>query len=298
MAIEEDVTALQSAVAALQTTLNSLNTTVGNHTTSISSLNTTVSSHTTSIGNINTTVAGHTTSISSLNTSVSSLSTTSSEHTTSISSLNNSIALKADINNPAFTGNPTAPTKSRDDNSTSLATTEYVDRAIDDNAIPYSDANPLMDSESASQGVSLKLSRQDHAHPTDASRAPIESPAFTGMPTSKYSPGLDSEDANNDTLATTFFVSQIVANAINIIGSGGGASGSSSYPVGDPSSKIYGGNNVNDIIENGNEGGEGGDGGEGGEYGYSSYKTYGGDGGEGGAGGANGSIEIWTLPDE
>ena len=35
--------------------------------------------------------------------------------------------ISAPINNPVFTGNPTAPTKSQNNNSTSIATTAYCD---------------------------------------------------------------------------------------------------------------------------------------------------------------------------
>ena len=38
------------------------------------------------------------------------------------------LALKAPLSSPAFTNNPTAPTRTAGDNSTKLATTEYVDR--------------------------------------------------------------------------------------------------------------------------------------------------------------------------
>jgi hypothetical protein len=39
-------------------------------------------------------------------------------------------SLYAPLNSPAFTGNPTAPTQSQGDNSTKLATTNYVDTAV------------------------------------------------------------------------------------------------------------------------------------------------------------------------
>ena len=47
-----------------------------------------------------------------------------------------------------------------------------------------SDANPLMDGV-ASPGVSSggQYSKYDHVHPTDTSRAPLNSPTFTGTPT-------------------------------------------------------------------------------------------------------------------
>jgi hypothetical protein len=45
----------------------------------------------------------------------------------SISTINSSLALKAPINNAAFTGTPTAPTPAADDSSTKIATTAFVD---------------------------------------------------------------------------------------------------------------------------------------------------------------------------
>jgi len=44
--------------------------------------------------------------------------------------INTEFEKKADLNSPAFTGTPTAPTQSASDNSTKLATTAYVTRAI------------------------------------------------------------------------------------------------------------------------------------------------------------------------
>lgn len=46
-----------------------------------------------------------------------------------------------------------------------------------------SNANPLMDG-TATPGTSLLYAREGHVHPTDTSRAPLASPAFTGTPTS------------------------------------------------------------------------------------------------------------------
>lgn len=45
------------------------------------------------------------------------------------------LALKANLASPAFTGIPTAPTAAEGNNSTQIATTEYVDRAIDSEAV-------------------------------------------------------------------------------------------------------------------------------------------------------------------
>jgi hypothetical protein len=68
-----------------------------------------------------------------------------------------------------------------------------------------SNANPIMDGVAA-PGVAVAYSRGDHVHPTDTSRAPLASPAFTGNPTAPTaSPG------DNDTsIATTAFVQAAV----------------------------------------------------------------------------------------
>ena len=44
--------------------------------------------------------------------------------------LTNSIATKANIDSPAFTGSPTAPTQSSTDNSTRIATTAFVQTVV------------------------------------------------------------------------------------------------------------------------------------------------------------------------
>lgn len=64
-----------------------------------------------------------------------------------------------------------------------------------------SDATPLM-SGTAVPGLSVQFARGDHVHPTDTSRAPINSPAFTGNPTAA------TQAANNNStrLATTAYV--------------------------------------------------------------------------------------------
>src|SRR4249920_468815 len=85
------------------------------------------------------------------------------------------VAVKASTASPAFTGNPTAPTPATNDNDTSVATTAFVINQA-------SNAAPAMDGAVAA-GSSTMFSRGDHVHPTDTSRAPLNSPAFTGAPT-------------------------------------------------------------------------------------------------------------------
>ena len=56
-----------------------------------------------------------------------------STNSTAIASNTSDIALKANIASPTFTGTPTAPTPSSNDNSTKIATTAYVDSQVSPN---------------------------------------------------------------------------------------------------------------------------------------------------------------------
>lgn len=112
---------------------------------------------------------------------------------------------RAPLASPAFTGNPTAPTPTQGDNDTSVATTAFVNAEIAADR-PYSNADPLMNGVAA-QGSSPNLSRQDHVHPTDTTRAPLASPAFTGNPTAPTPLTTD----NDTSLATTAFVQSLIA---------------------------------------------------------------------------------------
>jgi hypothetical protein len=68
-----------------------------------------------------------------------------------------------------------------------------------------SSANPLMDGV-ASAGIGALLSKEDHRHPTDTSRAPLDSPPFTGTPTAPTAAG----GTNTTQIATTAFVTAAV----------------------------------------------------------------------------------------
>lgn len=64
-----------------------------------------------------------------------------------------------------------------------------------------SNANPTMNS-SASPGSSALWSRGDHIHPSDTSRAPINSPTFTGIPAAPTA----AANTNTTQIATTAYV--------------------------------------------------------------------------------------------
>ena len=104
------------------------------------------------------------------------------------------LALKAPLASPEFSGTPLSTTATADTNTAQIATTAYV-------LGQASSSNPLMNG-TVAVGTSQRYSRADHVHPTDTSRAPLNSPNFSGTP-SAPNPGL----ASNDTrIATTAFV--------------------------------------------------------------------------------------------
>ena len=90
------------------------------------------------------------------------------------------INLKADANNAVLTGAPTCPTPPVGNTSARLANTQFVTDTITaiGAAVP-SDATPLMNGVAAS-GVHIFVSRDDHVHPVDTSRAPAAASTATG----------------------------------------------------------------------------------------------------------------------
>lgn len=94
-----------------------------------------------------------------------------------------------------FTGQTIVPSPSAGNQA---ANKTYVDGAV--GAIAGT-ALPLMNG-AAAVGVAIKYSREDHVHPTDASRAAVASPAFTGVPTAPTPTAGD----NSTKIATTAFV--------------------------------------------------------------------------------------------
>jgi len=92
-----------------------------------------------------------------------------------------SLALKAPLASPVFTGDPRAPTAATSDNDTSIATTAFVQALLAQQppGASVSNAVPLINGTAAS-GSGVAASRDDHVHPTDTSRAPVNSPTFTG----------------------------------------------------------------------------------------------------------------------
>lgn len=98
------------------------------------------------------------------------------------------VALKAYIDSPTFTGVPSAPTAGAADNSTQIATTEYVTTAVGAVRTEQGIIN-------AAQDLQISL------------RAPIDSPSFEGAPRSVTPPDTD----QSSFIATTRFVSNLVS---------------------------------------------------------------------------------------
>lgn len=127
------------------------------------------------------------------------------------SAVQTQINTKAPTNSPSLTGTPASITAAADTNTTQIATTAYVIGQA-------SSTNPVMDGVVA-VGTSLRYARADHVHAIDTSRAPLNSPTFTGtvtLPsaTSISSPSLTGTpvsitaavDTNTTQVATTAFV--------------------------------------------------------------------------------------------
>lgn len=87
------------------------------------------------------------------------------------------------------------------------ATNDKVTIASSASSSPSS-TTPKMDG-TAAVGTETAFARGDHVHPTDTSRAPLASPAFTGTPTAPTA----AATTNNTQIATTEFVKNAVSNA-------------------------------------------------------------------------------------
>ena len=113
---------------------------------------------------------------------------------TDMAAAQSSLATKAPLQSPSFTGTPAAPTPAIDANTTQVATTAFV-------LAQASAVTPAVNG-TAAAGSSSRYSRADHVHPIDTSRAPVASPTFTGTPAAP-TPAVDTDTTQ---LATTAYV--------------------------------------------------------------------------------------------
>ena len=118
--ITAEITRATNAEAALDTRITSNTASITINANNISSLTTSVNANTASI----------TAEITRATNAEASLDTRITSNTASITTNTADILLKAPINSPTFTGTPSAPTPATSDNSTKVATTEYVKASI------------------------------------------------------------------------------------------------------------------------------------------------------------------------
>lgn len=116
LVIDEDISALEGTVDDLNSIVTGLSGRVSTNENSISTIQGNVSDLTDEVGTINTTV-------DSVNSTVSEMSVT-------VNGLQSSLNSKANVNSPALTGTPTAPTASAGTNTTQIATTAFVQEAL------------------------------------------------------------------------------------------------------------------------------------------------------------------------
>ena len=105
--------------------------------------------------------------------------------------LENDITYKAPINSPEFTGTPRAPTPSANNNSTLLATTQYVDLSA---GVVTGYVNSQISALANTTATNLSNGL--------ATKAGLSAPAFTGSPTADTPSSSD----NSTKLATTAYV--------------------------------------------------------------------------------------------
>ena len=199
---------LVANVATLTTSINQLN---NNITANINSL---AASTTANLSAVQTSINANVTALSSLVDSQISVATANSAtQQSSINSINAQLPLLAPKASPVFTGTPQAPTASLNDNSTTIATTEYVDRKATELTNDYT-----------SKFATEATTRNNAITSAVAPLAPITSPVFTGAPAAPTPSAGD----NSTRLATTGFVTQaITAQKFNYTVSSGPPSGGS-----------------------------------------------------------------------
>jgi hypothetical protein len=117
--------------------------------------------------------------------------------TSSVNSINNTLSTLAPLTDPAFGGNPTAPTPYPGDKSVSVATTDFVTSADD-----------LLKADYDFKINTLAATTTGNLAALLASKAPIASPTFTGIPRAPR----PTDGDNSTQIATTSFVTQALSS--------------------------------------------------------------------------------------
>ncbi|WP_244596281.1 tail fiber protein, partial [Escherichia coli] len=114
--------------------------------------------------------------------------------------INNALALKAPLASPAFTGTPTAPTASQGTNSTQIANTAFVKAAI---TTLINGAPSTLDTlKEIAAAINNDPNFSTTINNALALKAPLASPALTGVPTAPTA----AQGTSNTQIATTAYV--------------------------------------------------------------------------------------------
>lgn len=144
LVIDEDISALEATVDSLNSTVSGLNGkvstlegTVGSYGSRITAVESSVSDVENSVNSLTGRVSVNENSIGTIQEDVTDLtgevgtiSTTVDGINSTVSGLQLSLNSKANVNSPALTGTPTAPTASAGTNTTQIATTAFVQEAL------------------------------------------------------------------------------------------------------------------------------------------------------------------------
>ncbi|EHW2685629.1 tail fiber protein [Escherichia coli] len=114
--------------------------------------------------------------------------------------INNALALKAPLASPAFTGTPTAPTAAQGTNSTQIANTAFVKAAI--TALINGAPGTLDTLKEIAAAINNDPNFSTTINNALALKAPLASPALTGIPTAPTA----AQGTNNTQIATTAYV--------------------------------------------------------------------------------------------
>ncbi|WP_338388851.1 phage head spike fiber domain-containing protein [Escherichia coli] len=114
--------------------------------------------------------------------------------------INNALALKAPLASPALTGVPTAPTAGQGTNNTQIATTAYVRAAI--SALINGAPGTLDTLKEIAAAINNDPNFSTTINNALALKAPLASPALTGVPTAPTA----AQGTNNTQIATTAYV--------------------------------------------------------------------------------------------
>jgi hypothetical protein len=129
----------------------------------------------------------------------------------SIAYVDNAKALMAPLASPALTGTPTAPTATAGTNTTQVATTAFVKAAVDAAVTGNGVTQDANDN-------STNLATTEYVDRADALKANLASPTFTGTPSMPTgTTGVTQASTDNSTkLATTAFVTTAVTAKANV----------------------------------------------------------------------------------